>query len=141
VFRSLFGFAALIATVSVFAVAYVRDPVIVVVLLSTTLFFLRWCGMYWAIPSTLGTRDRAGFLGGCMNLGGRHHRTDHRRLHRADHRIVLPGVDVLRRSRCRSVRLLDRDRLQPQAASLMTPSPAPPGQFGEPVAKTWGARP
>jgi ACS family D-galactonate transporter-like MFS transporter len=70
VFRSLFGFAALIATVSVFAVAYVRDPVIVVVLLSTTLFFLRWCGMYWAIPSMLATRDRAGFLGGCMNLGG-----------------------------------------------------------------------
>ena len=31
VFRTLFGIAALIATVSVFAVAYVRDPVIVVV--------------------------------------------------------------------------------------------------------------
>jgi MFS transporter, ACS family, D-galactonate transporter len=70
VFRSLFGFAALIATVSVFAVAYVRNPVIVVALLSTTLFFLRWCGMFWAIPSMLATRDRAGFLGGCMNLGG-----------------------------------------------------------------------
>jgi MFS transporter, ACS family, D-galactonate transporter len=70
VFRSLFGFAALIATLSVFAVAYVHDPVIVVVLLSTTLFFLRWCGMYWAIPSMLATRDRAGLLGGCMNLGG-----------------------------------------------------------------------
>ena len=70
VFRTLFGIAALIATVSIFAVAYVRDPVIVVVLLSTTLFFLRWCGMYWAIPSMLATRDRAGFLGGCMNLGG-----------------------------------------------------------------------
>jgi MFS transporter, ACS family, D-galactonate transporter len=70
VFRSLFGFAALITTISVFAVAYVRDPVIIVVLLSTTLFFLRWCGMYWAIPSMLATRDRTGFLGGCMNLGG-----------------------------------------------------------------------
>jgi MFS transporter, ACS family, D-galactonate transporter len=70
VFRSLFGFAALIATVSVFAVAYVRDPLVVVVLLSTTLFFLRWCGMYWVIPSILTTRDRAGFLGGCMNFGG-----------------------------------------------------------------------
>ena len=69
-FRTLFGIAALIATVSVFAVAYVRDPVIVVALLSTTLFFLRWCGMYWAIPSMLATRDRGGFLGGCMNLGG-----------------------------------------------------------------------
>jgi len=26
--------------------------------------------MYWAIPSILATRNRAGFLGGCMNLGG-----------------------------------------------------------------------
>jgi MFS transporter, ACS family, D-galactonate transporter len=26
--------------------------------------------MYWATPSILATRSRAGFLGGCMNLGG-----------------------------------------------------------------------
>ena len=65
-----------------------------------------------------------------------HHGADHRRLHRAVHRIVLPGVNVLRRSRCRPVRLLDRDRLQPQAASLTTPPRRlPRGQFGEPAAK------
>ena len=39
-------------------------------LLSVTLFFLRWCGLFWCIPSILGTRDRVGFLGGMMNLGG-----------------------------------------------------------------------
>jgi ACS family D-galactonate transporter-like MFS transporter len=70
VFRTLFAIAAIFTTASIFSVAYVRDPVAVVVLLSITLFFLRWCGMYWAIPSALATRDRAGFLGGCMNLGG-----------------------------------------------------------------------
>jgi ACS family D-galactonate transporter-like MFS transporter len=70
VFRTLFGIAAVIATISIFSVAYVKDAVIVVALLSSTLFFLRWCGMYWAIPSILATRNRAGFLGGCMNLGG-----------------------------------------------------------------------
>ncbi|WP_043233823.1 MFS transporter [Bosea sp. LC85] len=70
VFRTLFGIAAALATVSIFSVAYVKDPVVVVALLSTTLFFLRWCGMYWAIPSILAGRERAGFLGGCMNLGG-----------------------------------------------------------------------
>ena len=70
VFRTLFGIAAIMATVSIFSVAYVRDPVTVVVLLSSTLFFLRWCGMYWAIPSALAGRDKSGFLGGCMNLGG-----------------------------------------------------------------------
>jgi hypothetical protein len=34
------------------------------------LFFLRRCGMYWVIPPILATRDRVGFLCGCMNLGG-----------------------------------------------------------------------
>jgi ACS family D-galactonate transporter-like MFS transporter len=70
IFRTLFGIAAIVATVSIFSVAYVTDAVVVVALLSSTLFFLRWCGMYWAIPSILATRSRAGFLGGCMNLGG-----------------------------------------------------------------------
>ena len=69
IFRTLFGIASVIATISVFLVAYVRDPVVVVALLSSTMFFLRWCGMYWAVPSILGSRARAGFLGGCMNLG------------------------------------------------------------------------
>jgi ACS family D-galactonate transporter-like MFS transporter len=70
VFRTLFGIAAILATISIFLVAYVTDPVTVVVLLSATLFFLRWCGMYWAIPSALAGREKSGFLGGCMNLGG-----------------------------------------------------------------------
>jgi MFS transporter, ACS family, D-galactonate transporter len=70
IFRTLFGIAAVFATISIFSVAYVKDPVVVVALLSTTLFFLRWCGMYWAIPSILAGRERSGLLGGCMNLGG-----------------------------------------------------------------------
>jgi len=70
VFRTLFGISAILATISIFFVAYVTDPVAVVVLLSATLFFLRWCGMYWAIPSALAGREKSGFLGGCMNLGG-----------------------------------------------------------------------
>ncbi|RQS13057.1 MFS transporter [Burkholderia sp. Bp9002] len=70
VMRTLFGIAALVATVSIFSVAYVKDAAVVVALLSSTLFFLRWCGLYWCIPSSLGTRNKIGFLGGFMNLGG-----------------------------------------------------------------------
>jgi ACS family D-galactonate transporter-like MFS transporter len=44
--------------------------VTVVVLLSVTLFFLRWCGLFWCVPSILATRARVGLLGGVMNLGG-----------------------------------------------------------------------
>jgi ACS family D-galactonate transporter-like MFS transporter len=70
VMRTLFGIAAVVATVSIFSVAYVKNDVAVVALLSSTLFFLRWCGMYWCIPSSIGTRNKVGFLGGLMNLGG-----------------------------------------------------------------------
>jgi ACS family D-galactonate transporter-like MFS transporter len=70
VLRTLFGVASVIATVSIYSVAQIKDPVAVVILLSVTLFFLRWCGLFWCIPSILGTRDRVGFLGGTMNLGG-----------------------------------------------------------------------
>jgi ACS family D-galactonate transporter-like MFS transporter len=70
VFRTMFAVAAVFTTASIFAVGYVENAVGVVALLSVTLFFLRWCGMYWAIPSILATRERAGFLSGCMNLCG-----------------------------------------------------------------------
>jgi ACS family D-galactonate transporter-like MFS transporter len=83
VFRTLFGIAAIMATISIFLVAYVHDPIIVVVLLSTTLFFLRWCGMYWVIPSALAGRDKSGFLGGCMKTDHLRDARRHLRRHRA----------------------------------------------------------
>jgi MFS transporter, ACS family, D-galactonate transporter len=70
VYRTLLGFAALVATASIFSVAYVANPFWLVALFSSTLFFLRWCGMYWVIPSSIGTREHSGFLGGWLNLGG-----------------------------------------------------------------------
>jgi MFS transporter, ACS family, D-galactonate transporter len=70
VFRTMFGIAAVISTVSIFAVAYVSDPIVAVILLCTALFFLRWFGLFWSLPAILGGRDRAGFVGGTMNLSG-----------------------------------------------------------------------
>lgn len=70
VLRTLFGIASVLTTASIYGVSRVSDPVGAVVLLSATLFFLRWCGLFWCIPSILGTRERVGFLGGFMNLGG-----------------------------------------------------------------------
>ena len=70
VLRTLFGIASVVATIAIYTVARFKDPVVVVVLLSVTLFFLRWCGLFWCVPSILGTRKRVGFLGGTMNLGG-----------------------------------------------------------------------
>lgn len=70
VMRSLLGAAALIVTAGLVGVTVVPDPIVAVVLLSVVLFFLRWVGLYWAVPSILGGRTNAGVLGGAMNLGG-----------------------------------------------------------------------
>ena len=70
VYRTMFGIASVIATLSIFAVAYVSDPIVAVVLLCCALFFLRWFGLFWSLPAILGGRERAGFVGGTMNLSG-----------------------------------------------------------------------
>jgi ACS family D-galactonate transporter-like MFS transporter len=70
VYRRLFGISAGLATISVFLVAYVRDETAVITLLAITLFFLRWCGMYWTLPALLIGGDKAGFLAGAMNFAG-----------------------------------------------------------------------
>ncbi|MFL9913469.1 MFS transporter [Paraburkholderia sp. RL17-337-BIB-A] len=69
VLRTIFGTAGVIATVSVFSVAYLSSATLVVVLLSCTVFFLRWGNLYWCIPPLLATRNKVGALGGFLNLG------------------------------------------------------------------------
>jgi len=70
VYRTMFGVSAAITTVSLFSVAYTANLIVAVALLSATMFFLTWCGMYWVVPAILAGRNRAGVLGGCMNLFG-----------------------------------------------------------------------
>ncbi|HEX3574803.1 MAG TPA: MFS transporter [Rhodopila sp.] len=70
VYRTLFGISAALATIAVFLVAFVHDQMVVIALLATTLFFLRWCGMYWTLPGLLIGDAKAGFLAGCMNFAG-----------------------------------------------------------------------
>ena len=70
VYRRLFGISAGLATIAVFLVAFVHQEAVVIALLATTLFFLRWCGMYWTLPALLIGGGKAGFLGGAMNFAG-----------------------------------------------------------------------
>ena len=114
VFRTLFGLAAIIACVSIFGVAYFSDPVTIVILLCATLFFLRWCGMYWAIPGILASRAPIGFpwrLHEPWRKHRGHHGAGHRRLHRSGDRVILSCPDILRLRGGRAFRLLDADRL------------------------------
>ena len=70
VMRTVLGVSGVLTTLSTLLLAFVRSPVAAVALLSSTLFFLRWAGLYWSIPATLTDRGRAGVLGGMMNFFG-----------------------------------------------------------------------
>ena len=70
VMRTLLGISGILTTLSTLLLAFVADAVLAVALLASTLFFLRWAGLYWSIPATLTDRGRAGILGGMMNLAG-----------------------------------------------------------------------
>jgi ACS family D-galactonate transporter-like MFS transporter len=67
VLRTLFV-ASVIATIAITALP-ITNPIAVVMLLSVTLFFLRWCGLF-GVSRRSSARERVGFLGGTMNLGG-----------------------------------------------------------------------
>jgi ACS family D-galactonate transporter-like MFS transporter len=70
VMRTLLGISSVIVAGGLVGVTVVSDPIAAVVLLSVVLFFLRWVGLFWAVPATLGGRTNAGVLGGAMNLSG-----------------------------------------------------------------------
>lgn len=70
VMRSLLGFAAVVVAAGLVSVTMIPGPIAAVLLLSVVLFFLRWVGLFWSVPSILGGRTNAGVLGGAMNLGG-----------------------------------------------------------------------
>jgi MFS transporter, ACS family, D-galactonate transporter len=70
VMRTVLGVSGFFTTLSIFFVAFVGSATAAVALLASTLFFLRWAGLYWSIPSTLTDRSRAGVLGGMMNFMG-----------------------------------------------------------------------
>jgi MFS transporter, ACS family, D-galactonate transporter len=70
VMRTILGISGVLTTLSTFFLAFVSSPIAAVALLASTLFFLRWGGLYWSIPATLTDRGRAGVLGGMMNFAG-----------------------------------------------------------------------
>jgi ACS family D-galactonate transporter-like MFS transporter len=63
VMRSMFSGSAL-------AVAYASEASKAIGLLCVAMFFIRWCGMYWCIPSILGGTSKTGVLAGTMNFCG-----------------------------------------------------------------------
>lgn len=70
VMRTLLGIAGTITTLAVILVAFTTSAQAAVALLAVVLFFLRWAGLYWSVPSLLTDQEHAGILGGAMNFTG-----------------------------------------------------------------------
>ncbi|GAB3619825.1 MFS transporter [Glutamicibacter endophyticus] len=70
VMRTLLGLSAVMVTLGLVGTTVIPDPITAVIMLSIVLFFLRWVGLFWAVPATLGGRANAGVLGGAMNFSG-----------------------------------------------------------------------
>ncbi|WP_372346248.1 MFS transporter [Streptomyces sp. KL116D] len=70
VLRTLMGVAGAAVVGGLLGVVLVPDALTAVLLLSVVLFFLRWAGLYWSLPSILGGRANAGVVGAAMNLSG-----------------------------------------------------------------------
>ncbi|MEN3266574.1 MFS transporter [Pseudonocardia sp.] len=70
VLRTMLGSAGGFVVLALLGVTFVPNAPIAVALLSVVLFFLRWAGVYWSVPSILAGRTNAGIVGGAMNLGG-----------------------------------------------------------------------
>jgi ACS family D-galactonate transporter-like MFS transporter len=70
VLRTLLGAAGVFVVLALLGVTVVPNAAVAVTFLSLVLFFLRWAGVYWSVPSILAGRNNAGIMGGAMNLGG-----------------------------------------------------------------------
>jgi ACS family D-galactonate transporter-like MFS transporter len=70
VLRTMLGTAGVFVVLALLGVTFVPNAPVAVALLSVVLFFLRWAGVYWSVPSILAGRTNAGVVGGAMNLGG-----------------------------------------------------------------------
>jgi MFS transporter, ACS family, D-galactonate transporter len=70
VLRSLLGFAGIGVSVAIILVNQVSTTWEAILLISLANFFLRWGGLYWAVPARLASKNHVGQLSGAMNFSG-----------------------------------------------------------------------
>jgi ACS family D-galactonate transporter-like MFS transporter len=70
VMKTIFAIAGIGASISIFLLAKTSSLVMAIALLSFTLFFLRWAGIFWSVPAAIAQRQHVGVIGGCMNFAG-----------------------------------------------------------------------
>ncbi|MCM3587855.1 MFS transporter [Mesobacillus maritimus] len=70
VMRTMLSIAGIMTALSIFFLTKTTSVTMAITMLSIALFFLRWGGLYWAVPAAISQREHVGTIGGCMNLAG-----------------------------------------------------------------------
>lgn len=70
VMKTILGGAGVATAVCVLLINAVTGATAAIVLLTASLFFLRFGGLYWSIPQMLVPHDQVAMLSGAMNFGG-----------------------------------------------------------------------
>ncbi|MGJ8513502.1 MFS transporter [Carnimonas bestiolae] len=68
VFHLFLAVSAITAGVGIYLAANVESSTAVIILLGIAIFPLRWCSVYWSVPSLLGAQRVAGTILGTMNF-------------------------------------------------------------------------
>ncbi|OIK14465.1 MFS transporter [Bacillus sp. MUM 116] len=70
VMRTMLSIAGIMTAGAIFMLSRSTSLTMAITTLSIALFFLRWGGLYWAVPAAISQREHVGTIGGCMNLAG-----------------------------------------------------------------------
>lgn len=70
VLRWMLGIAGFGVAVAILLVNVVGSPVVALLLISAANFFLRWGGLYWAVPARIAHPGDVGKISGAMNFSG-----------------------------------------------------------------------
>lgn len=70
VMKTTLAIAGLGAALSILLLTKTSSLASAIALLSFALFFLRWAGIFWSVPSAIAQRQHTGVMGGCMNFAG-----------------------------------------------------------------------
>lgn len=68
VIHTMLAISALTAGIGLFLCAQSTTPTMAIILLTISLFPLRWASIYWSIPGLLGAQKVAGTISGAMNF-------------------------------------------------------------------------
>ncbi|WP_191567269.1 MFS transporter [Metabacillus idriensis] len=70
VMRTLLSISGIVPSIALFLLTQTTTLSTAIILLSVSVFFLRWASLYWSLPAALSQKEHVGTVGGYMNFIG-----------------------------------------------------------------------